>query len=296
MAGEVYSLTVYAWEATSRGRRERLLDTRGAKSGAYTILSTPTLRAMYVEHLGERGPRLLLVHGGIVPGWQTWEAQRPLAEHYRLVVPHRPGYPPNPPDEGVDFEAQSNAIAELIEPGTHLVGHSYGGVISLLAAALVPERVRSLTVIEPPAFGLVRGHPAVEELIGRLGPLFSNGALPAREFFLAFAAVVAATPHLPDVLPPETQASITASRLEPLPWQAIIPLDAIAAAGRPTLVYSGGHNAAFDAVCDLIADRLGGERVVITGRGHSVQRTGEPFNMRLRTFVDAASQRTDSSR
>jgi pimeloyl-ACP methyl ester carboxylesterase len=251
---------------------------------------------MYVESLGERGRRVLLVHGGIVPGWQTWEAQRPLGAHYRLVVPHRPGYPPNPPGEGVDFESQSQAIAELVEPGTHLVGHSYGGVISLLAAALVPERIDSLTVIEPPAFGLVRGHPAVEELIGRLGPLFADDDLPAREFFARFAAVVAATPHLPEVLPPETEASITASRREPLPWQATIPLDAIAAAGRPTLVFSGGHNAAFDAVCDLIADRLGGERVVITGRGHSVQRTGEPFNTRLRAFLDATSQGAPSHR
>jgi hypothetical protein len=136
----------------------------------------------------------------------------------------------------------------------------------------------------------------VEELIGRLGPLFADVALPAREFFLRFAAVVAATPHLPDVLPPETEASITASRLEPLPWQATIPLDVIAAGRRPTLVFSGGHNAAFDAVCDLIAERLGGERVVITGRGHSVQRTGEPFNARLRTFIDAAAQGADSDR
>lgn len=251
---------------------------------------------MYIEHLGARGPRLLLVHGGIVPGWQTWEAQRPLAEHYRLLVPHRPGYPPNPPRQGIDFESQAQAIAELIEPGTHVVGHSYGGVISLLATALVPARVRSLTVIEPPAFGLVRGRPAVEDLIGRLGPLFSNDNLPARDFFLAFAAVVAATPHLPDVLPPETEASITASRLEPLPWEATIPLDAIAAAGRPTLVFSGGHNAAFDSVCDFIAERLGAERAVITGRGHSVQRTGEPFNARLRAFVDFASQGSGSDR
>lgn len=251
---------------------------------------------MYVEHLGERGPRLLLVHGGIVPGWQTWEAQRPLAEHYRLVVPHRPGYPPNPPGEGVDFASQSRAIAELIDPGTHLVGHSYGGVVSLLAAASVPERVRSLTVIEPPAFGLVRGQPAVEELIGRLAPLFTDEALPAREFFLRFAAVVGATPRLPDVLPPETQASINASRVEPLPWQADISLDAVAAARRPTLVFSGGHNPAFDAVCDLIADRLAAERVVIAGRAHSVQRTGEPFNTRLRTFIDAAERGVGSDR
>jgi pimeloyl-ACP methyl ester carboxylesterase len=255
----------------------------GSKAPAYN----PT---MHVEHLGDGGPRVLLVHGGIVPGWQTWEAQRPLAEHYRLVVPHRPGYPPNAPGEGVDFASQARAIADLIEPDTHLVGHSYGGVIALLAAALVPEQVRSLTVIEPPAFGLVRGEPSVEELIGRLDPLFANDALSAREFFLLFAAVVGATPRLPEVLPPETEASIAASRLEPLPWQATIPLDAMAAIGRPTLVFSGGHNAAFDAVCDFIAERLDGERVVIAGRGHSVQRTGEPFNTRLRSFIDAASQ------
>jgi pimeloyl-ACP methyl ester carboxylesterase len=231
------------------------------------------------------------VHGGIVPGWQTWEAQRPLAEHYQLLVPHRPGYPPNPPGEGVDFRSQPEAIAGLIEPGTHVVGHSYGGVVSLLAAALVPERCGSLTVIEPPAFGLVRGEPAVEEVIARLRPLFANDDLSARDFFLAFAAVVAATPRLPEVLPPETEASIAASRLEPLPWDAVVPLDAIATAGIPTLVVSGGHSAAFDAVCDLVATRLGGERVVIPGRGHSVPRTGEPFNARLRAFVDAAEAR-----
>lgn len=242
---------------------------------------------MYVERVGETGPRLLLVHGGIVPGWQTWEAQRVLAEEYRLVVPHRPGYPPNAPGEGIQFDAQARAVAELIEPGSHVIGHSYGGVVSMLATALVPDRVRSLTVIEPPAFGLVRGIPAVEELIARLEPLFADHELPAREFFLAFAATVGATPRLPETLPPETEASILASRLEPLPWTASIPLDEVAAAGMPTLVFSGGHHAAFDAVCDHIAERLGSEREVITGRAHSVQRTGEPFNARLRAFLDS---------
>jgi pimeloyl-ACP methyl ester carboxylesterase len=243
---------------------------------------------MYVDHLGENGPRLLLVHGGIVPGWQTWEAQRPLGESYRLVVPHRPGYPPNPAGEGIDFESQAEAIAALIEPGTHLVGHSYGGVVSLLAAARVPERVQSLTVIEPPAFGLVRGNPIVEELIDRLEVIYADDALSARDFFLRFAATVAATPNLPEVLPAETEASINASRHEPSPWDAPISLDMLAAARFPALVFSGGHSPAFDRVSDVIADRLGAERVVIPGRGHSVQRTGEPFNERLRAFIGAA--------
>ena len=242
--------------------------------------------SMHVEYAGDSGPRLLLVHGGIVPGWQTWEAQRPLGGAYRLVVPHRPGYPPNPPREGVDFESQAQAIAALIEPRTHVVGHSYGGVISLLAVALVPERVRSLTVIEPPAFGLVRGDPVVEALIARLAPLFADSSLSARDFFLRFAAAVSATPKLPETLPPEIEASIEASRIEPLPWTAAIPLDAIRVAGISTLVFSGGHSPAFDAVCDLIADRLMADCETITGRGHSVQRTGDPFNARLRAFID----------
>ncbi len=39
-------------------------------------------------------------------------------------------------------------VAALLDElgGAHLVGHSYGGVVSLLAAGLRPERVRSLVV------------------------------------------------------------------------------------------------------------------------------------------------------
>ena len=63
----------------------------------------------------------------------------PLAERFELVVVDRPGFPPNPPVERVDFEPDAELVAGLLEPGDHLVGHSYGGVISLLAAALRPE-------------------------------------------------------------------------------------------------------------------------------------------------------------
>src|SRR3989442_10735625 len=108
---------------------------------------------------------VMLVHGSVLPGWGTWAAQRPLADEYQLIVPYRTGYPPNPPLERIDFEVQAGAIAELIEPGTHLVGHSYGGVVSMLAATQVPEGLRSLTVIEPPAFGPARRDPDVEAIL-----------------------------------------------------------------------------------------------------------------------------------
>src|SRR5579862_5226175 len=115
----------------------------------------------------EKRPPLPLVHGSVVNGEATWTAQRPLAERFDLVVPNRRGFPPGPDAERVDFEDEAVWIARFLEPGAHLVGHSYGGVIALLAAARRRELVRSLTVIEPPAFALVRGHPAVEAFIER---------------------------------------------------------------------------------------------------------------------------------
>ena len=90
--------------------------------------------AMHVEQLGS-GPRLVLVHGSVAPGWLTWNAQKPLADRFELVVPTRSGYPPNPALDAIDFEVQAEELAALLEPGDHLAAHSYGAVVSLLAAA-----------------------------------------------------------------------------------------------------------------------------------------------------------------
>jgi pimeloyl-ACP methyl ester carboxylesterase len=101
-------------------------------------------------------PRILLIHGSVVNGASTWAAQRPLGDRFELVVPNRRGFPPGPEIARVDYEEEAVWL-EFLEPGTHLVGHSYGGVIALLAAARRPELLRSLTVVEPPAMRVARG-------------------------------------------------------------------------------------------------------------------------------------------
>jgi hypothetical protein len=73
-----------------------------------------------------------------------------------LLVDRR-GFGASPADGRVDFERDAEDVAELLADGAHLVGHSYGGVVSLLAAARRPDAVRSLVLIEPPAFGVARG-------------------------------------------------------------------------------------------------------------------------------------------
>ncbi|MGH3135995.1 MAG: alpha/beta fold hydrolase, partial [Gaiellaceae bacterium] len=88
--------------------------------------------------------RLLLVHGSVVGGRATWNGQLPLGERFELEIVDRPGFPPNPLVDCVDFERDADLVAGLLRRGDHVVGHSYGGVISLLACALRPELVRSL--------------------------------------------------------------------------------------------------------------------------------------------------------
>src|SRR5262245_23584393 len=115
--------------------------------------------------MGETSPRIVLVHGSVMGGRPTWSRQNVLADRFELEIVERPGFVPNPPVERVDFEDHARLVARLLRPGDHLVAHSYGGVICLLAAASAPERIRSLTVIEPPALGVARGDPAVEEFV-----------------------------------------------------------------------------------------------------------------------------------
>src|SRR6266498_3353305 len=152
--------------------------------------------------------RVVFVHGSVGNAQATWSQQRALEDRYECVFLTRGGYPPGPPLERIDFEEQAEEVATELREGDHLVGHSYGGVVSMLAAARRPV-LASLTVNEPPAFGIARGEPAVDEL---------------------------------------------------------------AAAPFPKLVVSGGHHPAFDAVCDVLEARLGAERAVLPGAGHSLPR------------------------
>jgi pimeloyl-ACP methyl ester carboxylesterase len=115
---------------------------------------------LFVDSWGS-GERVLLVHGSLATGADEWQAQRPLAdEGFRLLVLDRRGYGKSPAADGEDFLRDAADVTELMGDGAHLVGHSYGGLGVLFAAALRPEATRSVTVLEPAAFALGRDHPA----------------------------------------------------------------------------------------------------------------------------------------
>lgn len=235
---------------------------------------------------------MILVHGSVMGGRPTWSGQRTLSDRFRLEILERPGFPPNPPVDRVDFEDDAVLVAAALAGGAHLVGHSYGGVIALLAAAAAPLDVRSLTVIEPPAMAIARGHDAVDTFVREGIAWWQKGPTDDPDAFLrGFLRYVGSEYVPPTPLPPALEQGARTLIVERSPWEAEIPLGVLAAAPFPTLVVSGGHHEAFDAVCNVLVERLSADRLVLPGYGHTAQLHPE-FNDRLSEFV----RRADAAR
>lgn len=246
---------------------------------------------MNVSIVGD-GPNVLLIHGGISNGMATWENQLVLADQFRLIIPDRPGYPPNPLIEREDFEVDARLIADIVEPDTHLVGFSYGGVIALFAAVLCADKLASLTVIEPPAFGLVRGMTAADDLMRRLEDHWHAGIQDQREFLIGFGQLVAGREMEPppDPLPPDVDQGAKMLMRNRLPWDKNPPLDELSRTTFPKLVLSGGHSAAFDAVCEVLSRRLNANYQILAGNGHGVVGLVPKVNEVLMQFFNSAWQ------
>jgi pimeloyl-ACP methyl ester carboxylesterase len=216
----------------------------------------------------------------------TWAEQRALEARFECVFLTRGGYPPGPPLERIGFEQQAGEVAAELRKGDHLVGHSYGGVVSLLAAARRPV-LASLTVSEPPAFGVARGNEAVEDFLDLIGPFRATEPSP-RDYLAFFLPLVGSALQLPDPLPPPLEQGARAALAERSPHEAVIPFEELAAAPFPKLVVSGAHHPAFDAACDVLEARLDAERAVLPGAGHSLPRA-PGYNDVLVDFIARAS-------
>jgi pimeloyl-ACP methyl ester carboxylesterase len=254
-----------------------------------------TASGVHVTEWGDGEPAVF-VHGSFGWGAETWKEQRPLADHYRLLLIDRRGFGASPANGRVDFERDAQDVAEVLGDGAHLVGHSYGGVVSLLAADRRPEAVRSLTLIEPPAFGIARGDPAVEELVRNVGAATTAASDPA-DYRLRFLHGFG-FPGEPVRLEGIELEAARSSMTERPPWEAEIPLDRLAEARLRVLLVQGDWcpapssaralaGAAFGAVCDVLYERLRATRAVFPA-AHNAQRLGEMFNNRLRAFWESA--------
>ncbi len=235
-------------------------------------------------------------HGSV-----SFEPLRVLADQYTLEFVDRRGFGQSILREhGVDFDLDAEDIAGLLGDGAHLIGHSYGGVVAILATARRPDAVRSLTVIEPPFFALAADHPAVRTLRERLADLFPapTDMGPGR-WLSMFAGGLGS--RVPPELPfgADEVADIRASMTERPPWEASVDLASIRSAGVPTLVIRGDWStdppaaaiggAAFGAIADVLVRELAATSLVAPGATHRPQLDRADLVVpHVRAFLDAA--------
>jgi len=157
----------------------------GASAGEVERVVANGMELAYVET--GRGAPVVLVHGGL-QDYRLWRAHLGVfGQRYRAIAYSRRNHFPNAvsADDTSDTmgDVHGDDLAGLIERlalgRVHVVAHSGGALAALFFAANHPELIRTLTVNEPPATGLLLNAAGGAEALAEFGARMT----PAREAF-----------------------------------------------------------------------------------------------------------------
>ncbi|MCZ6546166.1 MAG: alpha/beta hydrolase [Chloroflexi bacterium] len=107
------------------------------------------------------GPPVILLHSSSSHSGQWKQLSDQISDKFRVLAPDLHGYgksDPLPTDDRPYFRHDTAIVSMLmgmLDAPVHLVGHSLGGTIAVRSALERPERVVSLTLIEPVLFNLL---------------------------------------------------------------------------------------------------------------------------------------------
>jgi pimeloyl-ACP methyl ester carboxylesterase len=141
---------------------------------------------LFTRIQGEGPHTVLCLHSSTGSHAQWRGLAQALAEHARVVSPdfHAHGRSPAWPSEApstlqVDAHGAALAWREAAPEAdsVHLVAHSYGAAIALQMALEHPASVRSLTLYEPVAFGLLHGAAAAGRALAEIESIADEVAL-----------------------------------------------------------------------------------------------------------------------
>jgi pimeloyl-ACP methyl ester carboxylesterase len=89
--------------------------------------------------------------------------------------------------EAFTFDGEAEWLASQLAMPTHVVGHSWSGVVALELALRRHDLVSSLLLCEPALLGVAVDHPSVREHFAHMRPAYEPG-LTVEEFGLRFSA------------------------------------------------------------------------------------------------------------
>jgi pimeloyl-ACP methyl ester carboxylesterase len=229
------------------------------------------------------GPTVVLVPGSC----STGAAWRPVIGawngEFRCVTTSLPGYggtaerrPTGDASIAHLADAVESTVRKAGEP-IHLVGHSFGGLVSLAVALRKIVRPASIAMIEPPAIELLleRGEDEHYRAFGRMTEAYvaafnsgERGAIAAMIDFYGGAGTFASWPsRVRDYAVATTAVNIT-------DWASAyafaLSADALSALDIPALVVCGeASHPAMRRLCTLVSECIGGAGLAtVDGAAH----------------------------
>ncbi|AVO36870.1 alpha/beta fold hydrolase [Pukyongiella litopenaei] len=239
---------------------------------------------LFVRSFGQGPRRALALHCTIAHSgaWRGLAAQ--MDSELTLVTPDMLSHGRSPDwDRQGDFpDRMFEAVEPLLEPGMDVIGHSFGATVALRLAASFPERVRSLTLLEPVMFcvaiadapGTIASHDA------EIRPVFEaldagDDALGARLFNRMWGDT--GGPRW-DQMPEQMRAAMVRG-IHVLPASVsatnedrpgILRPGVLDRLTMPVAILRGGaSHPSMVPICDGLAARIAGARnIVVDGAGH----------------------------
>jgi pimeloyl-ACP methyl ester carboxylesterase len=230
------------------------------------------------------GAPVLCLHSSAGSSAQWRRLGTELSHRYHVLAPDLHGHggtsawPYTRPMRLADEVALVQPLLGALPSPVHLIGHSYGGAVALKMALAMPDRVRSLTLIEPVLFALLRRqgeHAAYIEISevaeGCVSAVRAGRPAAAARLFVDYWNGPGAWARLPD------HARVVVERASPSvarQWEAIFadptPLTEYGGLGVPTLLLSGDRGPVpARRVTELLAGTLpDAVHAVIAGAGH----------------------------
>lgn len=234
-------------------------------------------RVLQLDDRGDGDP-LVLVPGGLT-GWLSWVPHQDRLVNRHRVIRVQPIHNelgskgvPGDPDYTVQIERESLRLTldalDLEQP--HLAGWSGGGLALIEFAIEYPERVRSLTLVEPAAYWILArlgvGHDEVATSNGLIHGLF--GREVSEDELATFLRIGGLAESGEDVRSHPnwrrwTEHRATLSWLSPLLEHPDRSIDDLGRIEAPTLVTKGTDSTPVDRrVVDVLGERLPNARTM----------------------------------
>lgn len=240
------------------------------------------------------GPPLVLVHGGFSDHRSNWqEVSEALAARFTIYAVARRGRGKTSATRGhavADEAVDVVAVLRSIGGPAALLGHSYGALCAVEAAALAPESISRLVLYEPP-----RPDVARPEQIARLRAHAERGDWDGlvRTFLLDLlqvpAAEVEALAASPGWAPWIADAPATQQDQDALIRHTVDP-ERYRRIAAPVLLLVGSASPRDLYLTDLLLGVLPSARVeVLEGQAHEGMTTGpDQFVAAVRRFLAAS--------